>query len=659
MKRIREKGRLIVIILIMLPSSVLMNEFVSNAQSFKLSAVNDMVRLFEDGYKLPPMNDSVNLFGIRGEIISGQFTINTKKDLEKVTVEAGYLKNNTTGSSLPASAVEWNFTGSIPLAKNTPNQPLTILVRQAPAKFPDYLKPDRQISIKAKTWQSVWLTIRIPVNAASGTYSGEVIVRAGGEMQTLPLTLTVYPLTIPSEKHLNVVEWYSTGGFSRYHGINETYSPEWFDMLRKYAENMVEHRQNSFKVEMDIIGIEQLKDGSFSFDFSRFDQIAGIFWNTGKMDYLETGFLAIRGEKGWSDTNFRWKVLNVKKADTGEIVKMPGKDVVPALVTAFEAHLREKGWLHKTWFHIMDEPAVHNSLSWIEFSRIIKENAPDLIRMDAIETTNLLNDIEIAVPKLDHFATWYDNYKEWADRGNELWFYTVGIYQGSLFPNKTIDMPLSDSRIMHWMNYKYGATGYLHWGWNQWEEESPYEQTGMHIGDGWHVYPVKDGVLNSMRWEQMRNGLQDYEYLWMLENEIRELKDSLGSRFDWIDPRRRGIEIAGRVIRSFDDRTSNPQDVYNAKLQLIKEIMDFNESPRIYIQTNPPELSSMTTRSSVEVFGWTEPGTAITINGQEIPVSQHGLFLEQFGLSSERNYISVRATKGNVSKEIKRLFNVK
>jgi hypothetical protein len=113
------------------------------------------------------------------------------------------------------------------------------------------------------------------------------------------------------------------------------------------------------------------------------------------------------------------------------------------------------------------------------------------------------------------------------------------------------------------------------------------------------------------------------------------------------------------VIRSFTDRTDNPQDLYKAKLQLIKEIMDFNESPRIYIQTNPPELSSMTTRSSVEVFGWTDPGTEIIINGQAIPVSQHGLFLEQFGLSSERNFISIRATKGNVSKEIKRHFNVK
>jgi hypothetical protein len=105
------------------------------------------------------------------------------------------------------------------------------------------------------------------------------------------------------------VEWYSTDAFSRFHGINEEFSPEWFAMLRKYADNMVGHRQNTFRIDMDVIGIQQLKDGSFSFDFTRFDQIAQVFWSTGKMDFMETGFLALRGLKGW-----RRKPKQVKKS---------------------------------------------------------------------------------------------------------------------------------------------------------------------------------------------------------------------------------------------------------------------------------------------------------------------------------------------------------
>jgi hypothetical protein len=647
-----------VIAAVILSAASVLSSTVASAQSFKLSAVSDMVRVFEDGYKLPQIYDSIRIFGLRGEIISGQFVISTRKSLTDVTVEISELKNSIAGNSLPSASAQWNFVGSVPVAKNTPNQPVSALVRQAPARFPEYLMNERQLDVKEKTWQSVWLTVSIPEKATAGTYSGKVTVRSGQETQSLPVDITVFPLTIPAGRHLNVVEWYSTGGFSRLYGIQERYSPAWFAMLRKYADNMVEHRQNTFRVGMDVIDIQQSKEGVFSFDFSRFDQIADVFWSTGKMDFLETGFLALRGEKGWSDANFRWQTFRVKKSDTGETVTLPGPEVIPSLVSAFEAHLRQKGWLSKTWFHIQDEPAVHNALSWIEFSKFIHQYGPDLKRMDAIETTFLLSDIEIAVPKLDHFSTWYDTYKKWQQKGNELWFYTVGIYQGSLYPNKTIDVPLIDSRIMHWLNYKYDATGYLHWGWNQWTED-PFNEVGQHVGDGWHVYPSKDGVLNSLRWEEMRNGIQDYEYLWMLENKIQTLKDFLGSRFSWINPKQRGKEISGQVVQGFADRTRDPEVLVKAKKQLIKELLDFDISPNVYVQTNPPEGSEITSGSSVEVLGWAEPGTKIIVNNSELPVSRQGLFVEQFQLSAKRNTIVVQASGLKGSKNIVRIFSIK
>jgi hypothetical protein len=129
----------------------------------------------------------------------------------------------------------------------------------------------------------------------------------------------------------------------------------------------------------------------------------------------------------------------------------------------------------------------------------------------------------------------------------------------------------------------------------------------------------------------MRNGIQDYEYFRMLENKIQVLKDSLGSGFSWIDPKQRGKEIAGEVIKGFADHTDDPVVLNRAKMKLIDELLQFDNSPRIYIQTNPPAGSTLTNHSSVEVLGWTEPGTKIVINGKEIPVSYDGLFLEQFG----------------------------
>ena len=219
-------------------------------------------------------------------------------------------------------------------------------------------------------------------------------------------------------------------------------------------------------------------------------------------------------------------------------------------------------------------------------------------------------------------------------------------------------MPLIDTRIMHWLNYKYDANGYLHWGWNQWSED-PFSEVGMHIGDGWHVYPAKDGVLNSLRWEQMRNGIQDYECFLMLEKKIEALKDSLGSRFSWIDPKQRSKEINSRVIKGFVEKSDDPKVLYKAKLEVIKELMDFDTSPRIYVQTDPVEGSDMTSRSSIEVFGWAEPGTKIVVSGQTLPVSNQGLFLGKVIMSSKNPNILVQANNEKKMKEILRNFTVK
>jgi hypothetical protein len=638
-------------------AALIFNSSPLKGQSFKVFAISDLGQVFEDGYKLPQQYDTVKLFGIRGEVISGQFAINAFKDLEDLTINLSSLKNKETGSTLPDYSVQWNFVGSVPLIKNTPNQPLDVLSRKAPARYPEYLRSEKQIKIKAKTYQAVWLTLTIPEKGEPGIFLGQAIIKSGKEERSIPINVTVFPLNLPAARHLKVIEWHNTDDFEKFHGIKDKYSKEWFEMLGKYAENMVLHRQNIFQVPVDHIKIIRTDLNKFEFDFTFFDKVAKTFWDTKKMDMLETGFLANFGTGDWFSTEVLLKDFKVIDSKSGEVVTIKGQEVAPSLITALESHLRQMGWLEKTLFHVRDEPSVHNALAWKDMSDYVHRYGPDLIRGDAIETTFLLDDIEIAIPKLDHFATWNESYSDWAKKGNEVWFYTVGIYQGSRFPNKTIDMPLIDSRLMHWLNYKYEATGYLHWGYNQWDDD-PFNRIGDHIGDAWLVYPAKDGVINSLRWEEMRNGIQDYEYFWMLEDNIKTLKDSLGTRFSWIKPNQRGKEIAGQVIKTFSDRSNDPVTVEKAKKNLIKELLDFNTSPRIYVQTNPLEGTSMTMNSSVEVFGWTEPGTKIVVNGKELPVSKQGLFVEQFEVTLQNNLIVVKATGSKGSKDILRSFIV-
>jgi hypothetical protein len=627
----------------------------SFCQSFKLSGVSDMVRVFEDGYRLPPVHDSVNLFGIKGEILSGQFFITPGKSGGKASVQISELKSNS--GRVLAGSVQWNFVGSIPLTENTPNQPSDHLIRKAPADFPDYLMEEKEMEIKPKTYKAVWLTVSIPGNAEAGEYTGSISVKLNNETRSLPLSVKVFPLVLPFERHLDIVEWYNTSVFGKIYGIREAYSPEWFAMLGKIAQNFAEHRQNAFQVPFGSIGITVNDSSEFTFDFSRFDQVADVFWNTGKMDILETGEIANFGKLRWAGTKAYLNDYQVRDAENGKVSTMAGRDVLPQLLPAFQEHLRAKGWLEKTIFGIRDEPSIHNAVSYNQASELVHLYAPDLRRFNALESTMVIDQLELAIPKLDHFANWYPKYREWQNDGHELWFYTVGIFQGSLFPNKTIDVPLIDSRIMHWLNYKYDATGYLHWGWNQWTDD-PLHAVGQHIGDGWHVYPSKDGFMNALRWEEMRNGIQDYEYLWMLEDKISQLKNSLGSKFLWIDRKQRGKEIAGRVVFDFAHRTYDPDVLENAKKLLINELLHLEESPSLYVQTNPAENTEITSGSTVEVMVYSEPGAKIIINDKIIPESAPGLFLEQFGLNASHNKIIVKAENDGKSKTVVREFKI-
>ena len=68
-----------------------------------------------------------------------------------------------------------------------------------------------------------------------------------------------------------------------------------------------------------------------------------------------------------------------------------------------------------------------------------------------------------------------------------------------------------------------------------------------------------------------------------------------------------------------------------------------------------PALHNM---ASVELFGWTEPGTKVIVNGRELPVNQHGLFVSKVDMRGTE-IIRVLASNPKGSKEIIRNVVIK
>jgi hypothetical protein len=120
-----------------------------------------------------------------------------------------------------------------------------------------------------------------------------------------------------------------------------------------------------------------------------------------------------------------------------------------------------------------------------------------------------------------------------SQKNRELWFYTCWMPQGS-YANRFIEQKLLATRLLHWMNFHYKATGYLHWGYNMWNTTDPFKfvihPKGEHpkvAGDAWIVYPGKNGPLDSIRHEAMRDGIADHELLSMLQERSPEAAEHL------------------------------------------------------------------------------------------------------------------------------------
>jgi hypothetical protein len=151
--------------------------------------------------------------------------------------------------------------------------------------------------------------------------------------------------------------------------------------------------------------------------------------------------------------------------------------------------------------------------------------------------------VNIWVPQLNFLSDSIDFYKKRQAKGDEVWFYTC-IYPQGKYPNRFIDQQLIQTRLLHWINFKYGITGYLHWGYNHWSNggtdtpdwKSPYGETSvvngdagqiLPGGDSWIVYPGEKMLYPSMRLEAMRDGIVDYELLKMFKGRYPEEADRM------------------------------------------------------------------------------------------------------------------------------------
>jgi hypothetical protein len=490
----------------------------------------------EDQPPPTPANGEVVLDVARGEYEAAQIAIRPRDEaIPQMRAECGELYKEGGAARLPAPRLR--FVDSVPLrsrAVSTYVDPETVVDHNTgnePAWIPDPLYEVPYIDVWQSKTRAIWLTFRIPTDAEPGLYAGLVRIFANKAVLTVPLKVRVYEATVPAGGTLKVTNWLRIDRMAEWGGC-ELFDDRFWELVRIYAENMAAHRHNviftpvsEFYTPVKLVTI-QADEGRLRFDFSRFDRWVEIFKEAGAIGYIEGSHIGAKGNVHcWSPREGRivHEVLPVNAPQA--------KEYLAQFFKALQEHLEQKDWIGIYYQHLMDEPQKSWRDEYNAAVHLVRKVAPRIKIIEATQTTDI-EQPDIAVPIQNQLAENLDYYRKLQGSGREVWFYTTVL-------GRRLGDDLLTTRYLHWLNFKYNATGYLHWGYNWWETLTPFTQIQVtHSPRGPYppgtqsaVYPGPKGVIDSIRWETVRDGIEDYELLMMLKarapDKARSLCDTL------------------------------------------------------------------------------------------------------------------------------------
>ena len=87
-----------------------------------------------------------------------------------------------------------------------------------------------------------------------------------------------------------------------------------------------------------------------------------------------------------------------------------------------------------------------------------------------------------------------------------------------------------------------------------------------------------DAPINSLRWENLRDGIEDYEYLAVLRNEVERLEKSNVRPTSWQEARSL-LEVPPEISRDLVHFATNPRPILEHRAKLARAIVAL-QAPR-------------------------------------------------------------------------------
>ncbi|WP_163509028.1 glycoside hydrolase domain-containing protein [Fodinicola acaciae] len=530
--------------------------------------------VFRDTLPTKESGRSIRLDTARNEAESAQVVVRSPVAFTVTGVRFSALSNGS--SRIAADQLSYNFITYKTLKGNTPHTyPVT---RKAVADFPDALSNSRTIDVPAGDNQPIWLTLTVPKTVPAGVYTGVATVRTTRGDVRVPLTADVRAVTIPDSKDGTFsnslwnqfngeISWKPDGSLEpgwlptieKFYGYHR-FTPQWWNLMDNVATQMKRHRNNVVTlplVNMLLDGDTTVTDnsdgtGRYSFDWSKIDQVVQFFIDQGVIKELE-GFWVSADTDNWGRPADGIREVEIIDGTGGKGHRnyanwdsAKANNFIDQFIPALKAHLDAKGWTEslKYWMHVGDEPVGDKEeTAWRGIASRMRSHWPDVRIADAAfhepTAAQLASTMSFMIPNLLNYSPNPRPYDQIVrEQGKRLWFYTCNIPQGN-YLNRFIDQPQFDQRMMVWYAYSRGASGYLHYAMAQWA--TPLEKDDF-AGDHYITWPDKanNTIESTVRWESLRDGIEDWETLNILGHTnpglARDLAASLTQTADKYSP---------------------------------------------------------------------------------------------------------------------------
>jgi hypothetical protein len=476
-----------------------------------------------------PPRKKVRLSGLRGEVLSFQVVFRSPKRNVPIELEtSGPLAGDVSQRRIDLAHVE----------HPTYATPLVERIGHAPGFYPDPLVPEPLYRTYPDQTRGVWLTLPIPPDAKAGLTRLDILVKAAGvAVGRLRVDVEVIGATLP-EQTLKNIHWFHNDCLMSWYKM-EAWSREHWQMVQKYLRNAAEHGINTIttpvftppldtaigteRPTVQLVDVEVVGKDEYRFDMRRLEKWIDVTRACGMTDFeishLSTQWGAKFAPKVIATVNGKAKrIFGWDTPSTGPRYRAFLQQFLPKLVGC----LRKKNAVGRAYLHVSDEPHIEHLPQYGAVREILRRGAPELPVVEALSNIEFFEHgfVDRPCPATNHVQPFLDR------KVDHLWcYYCCGQTDG--VSNRFMDFPSARNRILGWQLYKFGFEGFLQWGYNHWYEGltsnliDPY--TNSHAGrplppgDGFVVYPGKDGPVDALRWEVFREGLQDMRALQLLE----------------------------------------------------------------------------------------------------------------------------------------------